>query len=102
MRDADGYMIDNREIYRDVMTVLEHDPETFSDTNVYRGRRVYALTQDLMRDYRNGVVNNGDEVWFRGEVVVILGMFHRDENEKMYLGVLLVNSGVKALVDVHG
>ena len=95
-------MLDNGEIFRDFITILEHDPETFSEINIYRGRRAYALTQDLMHDYRSGIVNNGDEVWFRGEVVEILGMFHRDEDEKMYLGILLVESGVKALVDVHG
>lgn len=98
-RYHDGFAVDNELICCDMMALLRQD---INEINIYRGRRAYALTQDLMHDYRSGIVNNGDEVWFRGEVVEILGMFHRDEDEKMYLGILLVESGVKALVDVHG
>lgn len=95
------YELDEGKVFGDIIKLLERDPEVNDDARTFQGRRVYSLIQDLMHDYRNSVVRNGDEVWFRGTLVEIMGMFHRDDDDnKMYLGVLIVDSGVQQLIDI--
>lgn len=65
-----------------------------------RGRRSYEDSANLLHDYQAGVVNNGDEVWYCGEAAEVLGMFHRGEDDHMYIGLLLIESGIRTQVVV--
>lgn len=53
---------------------------------------------ELVQAYRDGVVNNGDEVDFMGEQVEVIGTFHRDEDDRMYLGLLVLGDSLKTYV----
>lgn len=60
----------------------------------------YMNAAELIEDYRNGFVNNGDNILFCGQPAEVIGMFHRDGTDKMYLGLLLTESGIKTEVVV--
>lgn len=53
---------------------------------------------ELVQAYRDGAVNNGDEVDFMGELVEVIGTFHRDEDDRMYLGLLVLGDSLKTYV----
>lgn len=53
---------------------------------------------ELVHAYRDGAVNNGDEVDFMGEQVEVIGTFHRDEDDRMYLGLLVLGDSLKTYV----